>query len=101
MKGSQDKLGQRFLAQHGSWLGYTQGRQMRVWALFDHWGASTIVTRTLASHLSSVVSLLAGLARYRLSVFLVFDFIGRVIWTLAYFGLGYGIGGNLDAATDF
>jgi membrane protein DedA with SNARE-associated domain len=34
-------------------------------------------------------------------VFLVFDLIGRVIWTLAYFGLGYGIGGNLDAATDF
>jgi membrane protein DedA with SNARE-associated domain len=45
--------------------------------------------------------LLAGLARYRLSVFLVFDLIGRVIWTLAYFGLGYGIGGNLDAGTDF
>ena len=48
-----------------------------------------------------MVSLLAGLARYRLSVFLAFDLIGRVVWTSAYFGLGYGIGGNLDAATDF
>lgn len=95
-------LGQRFLDQRGSWFGYTPERQMRIQALFDHWGASTIiVTRTLASHMSSVVSLLAGLARYRLSVFLAFDVIGRVIWTSAYFGLGYGIGGNLDAATDF
>jgi len=95
-------LGQRFLGRRGSWLGYTPGRQARIQALFDHWGPSTIiVTRTLASHLSSVVSLLAGLARYRLSVFLVFDVIGRVIWTSAYFGLGYGIGGNLGAATDF
>jgi len=95
-------LGQRFLDRRGFWLGYTPGRQMRIRALFDHWGASTIiVTRTLASHLSSVVSLLAGLARYRLSVFLAFDLIGRVVWTSAYFGLGYGIGGNLDAATDF
>jgi hypothetical protein len=27
--------------------------------------------------------------------------VGRVIWTSAYFGLGFGIGGNLDAANDF
>ncbi len=95
-------LGQGFLDRRGSWLGYTPKRQMRIRALFDRWGASTIiVTRTLVSHLSSVVSLLAGLARYRLSVFLVFDLIGRMLWTAAYFGLGYGVGGNLDAATDF
>ena len=95
-------LGQRFLDRRGFWLGYTPERHMRIQALFDHWGGSTIiVTRTLASHVSSVVSLLAGLARYRLSVFLAFDVVGRVVWTSAYFGLGYGIGGNLDAATDF
>jgi membrane protein DedA with SNARE-associated domain len=95
-------LGQQFLEHHGRWFGYTVGRHVRVQALFDHWGAWTIlVTRTLASHLSSVLSLLAGLARYRLSVFLVFDTVGRAIWTSAYFGLGYLIGGNLEAATGF
>jgi membrane-associated protein len=95
-------LGQRFLDRRGSWLGYTPGRQMSMRALFDQWGASTIIiTRTLASHLSSVMSLLAGLARYPLSVFLIFDVIGRVLWTSAYFALGYSIGGNIEAATDF
>lgn len=95
-------LGQHFLQHHGRWFGYTPGRQARVQALFDQWGAWTIVvTRTLASHLSSVVSVLAGLVRYRLSVFLVFDTVGRAIWTSAYFALGYIIGGNLEAATEF
>jgi membrane protein DedA with SNARE-associated domain len=95
-------LGQQFLEHHGRWFGYTAGRHVRVQTLFDQWGAWTIlVTRTLASHLSSVLSLLAGLARYRLSVFLVFDTVGRAIWTSAYFGLGYLIGGNLEAATGF
>jgi membrane protein DedA with SNARE-associated domain len=95
-------LGQHFLERHGRWLGYTHGRHVRVQALFDRWGAWTIlVTRTLASHLSSVVSLLAGLARQRLAVFLFFDAVGRVLWTSAYFALGYTIGGNLDAATAF
>lgn len=95
-------LGRHFLEQHGHWMGYTPKRHVRVQALFDRWGAWTIlVTRTLASHLSSVVSILAGLARQRLSVFLAFDTIGRVLWTSAYFALGYTIGGNLEAATAF
>jgi membrane protein DedA with SNARE-associated domain len=95
-------LGQQFLEHHGHWFGYTARRHIRVQSLFEQWGAWTIlVTRTLASHLSSVLSLLAGLARYRLSVFLAFDTVGRAIWTSAYFGLGYLIGGNLEAAAGF
>lgn len=95
-------LGQHFLERHGRWFGYTTKRHVRVQVLFDRWGAWTIlVTRTLASHLSSVVSLLAGLAQHRLSAFLAFDLVGRVLWTSAYFALGYAIGGNLEAATDF
>lgn len=95
-------LGRHFLEHHGHWMGYTPRRHVRVQALFERWGAWTIlVTRTLASHLSSVVSLLAGVARQRLSVFLAFDAAGRVLWTSAYFALGYTIGGNLEAATAF
>ena len=95
-------LGRRLFDPRGRWSGFLAERKGRAQALFDRWGALTIViTRTLASHLSSVLSLLAGLARYRLSVFLLFDTLGRVIWTSAYFGLGYTIGGNFDAATGF
>jgi membrane protein DedA with SNARE-associated domain len=95
-------LGRPFLERHGRWFGYTPKRYVRVQKLFDRWGAWTILfTRTLASHLSSVVSILAGFAHQRLSVFLVFDAVGRTLWTSAYLALGYTIGGNIDAATAF
>jgi membrane protein DedA with SNARE-associated domain len=60
-----------------------------------------LLTRTLISHPSSIVSLLAGLHRYRIHAFLTFDLVGRVIWMAAYMGLGYLLAGSLDAATDF
>jgi membrane protein DedA with SNARE-associated domain len=93
---------ERLLERWGRWLGYMSGRQARAEALFERWGALTILlTRTLISHLSSIVSLLAGLHRYRIDAFLALSLSGRVIWTLAYVGLGYTLAGSLDAATDF
>ena len=91
-----------FLQRWGRWFGYMSGRQSRAEALFERWGALTILlTRTLISHLSSIVSLLAGLHRYRIHAFLTIALLGRVIWTAAYVGLGYTLAGNVDAATDF
>jgi membrane-associated protein len=93
---------ERMLRRWGPWLGYLPGHQTRAEALFERWGGVTIlVTRTLISHLSTVMSLLAGLHRYRLPAFLAFDLLGRVIWTAAYMGLGYVLAGSLEAATDF
>ena len=78
------------------------GRQARAEALFERWGAPTILlSRTLISHLSSIVSLLAGLHRYRIHAFLAIALLGRLIWTAAYVGLGYTLAGNVGAATDF
>ena len=48
-----------------------------------------------------MVSIFAGVSRYRFSHFLGFALFGRLIWTAAYLGLGYGIGGNIDAASQF
>ena len=70
--------------------------------LFDQWGGLTVfITRTFMSYLSSVASLLAGISHYRLSKFLAIALIGRLIWTAAYLGLGYGIGADWEAATSF
>jgi membrane protein DedA with SNARE-associated domain len=71
-------------------------------ALLQRWGGITvIVSRTLTSSLSSVVSIFAGVSRYRFLHFPGFALLGRLIWTSAYLGLGYGIGGNIDAASQF
>jgi membrane protein DedA with SNARE-associated domain len=95
-------LSREVLERHGHWFGYTSARRARVQALFDRWGSFTVfITRTFMSYLSSVASLLAGMSRYRLSKFLAIAFIGRVIWTAGYLGLGYGIGADWEAATVF
>jgi membrane protein DedA with SNARE-associated domain len=60
-----------------------------------------LLTRTLVSYLSSVVSLLAGVSRYRLTEFVVLAVIGRLMWTSAYLGLGYVIGADLEATAGF
>jgi len=95
-------LGQGFLETRGRWLGFTPMRRARVEALFRQWGAlSVLLSRSLISFLSSAVNLVAGASRYRLRVFLAFAVVGRLVWTLAYLGLGYGLGVALEASADF
>jgi len=95
-------LGREFVERRGRWFGVTPARWARVQHLFERWGGLTVlVTRTLVSHLSSVVSLLAGIGAYRLAGFIAFALLGRVLWTAAYLGVGYAIGSNLETATEF
>jgi membrane protein DedA with SNARE-associated domain len=95
-------VSETFLQRHGRWIGYTPARFARVQALFTRWGGMTVLfSRTLASQLSSLMSLLAGLSRYAWPSFLLFSSLGRVIWTSAYLGLGFVIGSNIEAASQF
>ena len=95
-------LGGEVLDHHGHWIGYTPARRARMQALFDQWGALTVfVTRTFVSSLSSVVSLIAGVAHYRLSWYLGVAALARLVWAGAYVGLGYAVGSDLEAAAGF
>jgi membrane-associated protein len=94
-------LSERVLERRGRWLGYSPARRARAERLFERFGAVTVLlSRTLVSHLSSVVNLLAGISRYRLGAFLALAALGRILWTTAYLGLGYGIAGGLEPATE-
>lgn len=91
-----------FLARHGRWIGYSPRRKDSIQSLLQRWGGVTVIlSRTLTSSLSSVVSLLAGVSRYRFAPFLGFALVGRLIWTSAYLGLGFAVGSNIEAAGDF
>jgi membrane-associated protein len=95
-------LGAEVLTRHGRWLGYSPKRRAQAQRLFAQWGLLTVlITRTFVSYLSSVASLLAGIARYRLSRFLGVAFAGRVVWAAAYLGLGAAVGSDLEAASGF
>lgn len=95
-------VSENFLARHGRWIGYTTKRKAHVQALLQKWGGMTvIISRTLTSSLSSIVSLFAGVGRYGFARFLSFAAAGGLIWTSAYLGLGYGVGSNIEAASQF
>jgi len=95
-------LGGKFLERRGGWFGYTPGRRAQVQALFDQWGLLAVfITRTFVSYLSSVASVLAGVARYQPAKFLAVAVVGRVMWAAAYLGLGYAVGSDLEAAASF
>lgn len=94
-------LGREFLERRGRWFGYTPARRAHIGLLFDRWGVLTVLlSRTLVSHVSGMVNLAAGVSRYRLPEFLAFAIVGRLVWTSGYLGLGYGAGGDWEAATD-
>lgn len=95
-------VSENFLSRHGGWIGYSHERRARIQALFARWGGLTVLfSRTLVSHLSSLMSLLAGMSRYRWSAFLFYSLLGRLAWSTAYLGLGFLIGSNIDAASQF
>jgi membrane protein DedA with SNARE-associated domain len=95
-------LGEEFLKRRGAWIGYTEARRHRAQTLFARWGwAAVLLTRTLASSVSSVANLAAGASGYRPASFLGSAVAGRILWTGAYLGLGYGVGGALEAANGF
>ena len=95
-------LNAQFLSRRGRWFGYTDANRMRMATLFARWGRATVLsTRTLVSHLSSAVSALAGVNRFPLTRFLLYASFGRLVWTLAYFGMGAAVGTNFEAASGF
>lgn len=95
-------LSPEFLERRARWLGYTAKRREHAGLLFNRWGGlSLLLTRTLASHLGSVVNLFAGASRYQPGRFVLLAVIGRLLWTSAYLGLGYAAGSDLDAASSF
>jgi len=90
------------LNRWGRWIGYTPARRRRAAALMDRYDVPTmLLSRTLVSSLSSVVNLLAGMGRHGFARFLTLAILGRLVWTSAYLGLGYAVGGELEAATRF
>jgi membrane-associated protein len=95
-------LGREFFERRGRWLGLTPALRSRIEMFFQRWGVLTVVlSRSLLSFKSSAVSLLAGASRYRLRLFLPSAIVGRLMWSSAYLGLGYGFGVAIEAAADF
>jgi len=91
-----------WLERWGGWIGYTEGNRKRAQQLFERWGGATVVlAMSVVSQVSSVIGLLAGLSHWPLASYLAAATLGRLLWTLGYFGLGYVASTNFAAASGF
>jgi membrane protein DedA with SNARE-associated domain len=91
-----------WIERRGKWFGLTPANHARATALFAKWGGMTVIlAMSIVSQVSSVVGVLAGVSRLPLSLFLGYSLVGRLLWTSAYFGLGYVAGANFSAASGF
>lgn len=95
-------LSPAFLDRHGHWVGYTPANRIRLQRWFNQWGGlMLIVTRSLTAHVGVIVSVFAGAGHYPVLRFFVYSIIGRGLWTASYFGLGYAVGTDFEAASGF
>ena len=95
-------LSPRFLDRWGYWVGYTKTNRQRLERLYERWGGLTLIlTRSLVAYIGAIASILAGAGRYRLGLFLAYSVIGRLLWTVSYFGLGYAVGSDFETASGF
>jgi membrane protein DedA with SNARE-associated domain len=74
----------------------------RTGELFNKFGGSMIVsTRSVLSALAVPTNLIAGSSEYPFSSYLLFDFIGELIWIGGYGALGYIFGAEWETISSF
>ena len=81
--------GRALVARHGRRVGATPERLVRLEAWMARWGGAAVLVGRAVPLARSVVSLPAGLARYRVVRFLVLTTIGSAVWNGALIGLGW------------
>ena len=87
--------------RHGHWLGLRGQRIYQVESLFRRWaGPTLLLSRSALAIVAPAVNLLAGASRENPLVFLTYDTIGRLIWMVAFVGLGYVFAGSAETAAD-
>ncbi|PKN93996.1 MAG: hypothetical protein CVU44_06230 [Chloroflexi bacterium HGW-Chloroflexi-6] len=70
--------------------------------LFSRRGAWAIfLTRWLLTALAFPVTLIAGSNRYPFRKFILFDFLGELVWVALYGGLGYAFGSQWELISQF
>ena len=95
-------VGISLLDRYGKYVGLSKNRRALALGLFERWGGLTILlSRTYVSSMSSVVNVLAGAGNYPAVRFLAIAALGRTLWACAYLGIGYAVGNDSEAASDF
>jgi membrane-associated protein len=68
---------------------------------FNRWGGmSVFLTRFLITGIAVPVNLIAGTSKFPFRQFILYDFLGEMIWIFVYGGLGYLFGTQWEAVSE-
>lgn len=94
--------GREIAKRYGWWIGVNPSRLLQTEALFRRWaGPTLLLSRSLLAIVGPAVNLLAGVSREGFRRFLLYDTAGRLLWVVAYIGLGYLFAGSAEGVVDF
>jgi membrane protein DedA with SNARE-associated domain len=84
--------GRELLERHGRWFHVTPERLDRADAWFERWDRPGVLIGTMTPVVRSFVAIPAGIFEMPLAPFLGLAFVGSMLWSFAFVGIGYGLG---------
>jgi membrane protein DedA with SNARE-associated domain len=87
--------GLQFLTKHGRFLGITQRRITKARKFFTEHGPKAVFFARFIAILRMFAGLLAGVTKMRFGVFLLWNALGALAWSILFGVLGYVFGNNL------
>jgi len=87
--------GLAFLEHHGRFIGITKERIARARKFFTEHGPKAVFFARFIAILRMFAGLLAGVTNMRLGVFMLWNALGALVWSILFGALGYVFGNNL------
>jgi membrane protein DedA with SNARE-associated domain len=84
-----------FLTKHGRFLGITQHRITKARKFFTEHGPKAVFFARFIAILRMFAGLLAGVTKMRFGIFLLWNALGALAWSILFGALGYVFGNNL------
>lgn len=89
------EYGRKFLEKYGKRIGFNAKRERTIERYFEKYGAFTVFIGRFISLLRTYAAFFAGVNRMHYPVFLIFNALGGITWTLIIGLLGYFFGSNI------
>jgi undecaprenyl-diphosphatase len=92
------RLGRDWLLRHGSRFGIGTRRLQQAETFFQRHGPKAVFFGRFIGFARALVPFVAGTSRMRYRLFLVYNALGAVLWTIGFVTLGYVLGASWQVA---
>ncbi|TDF94816.1 DedA family protein [Paenibacillus piri] len=90
------RLGTPFFEKYGKYFFMTRDRRLKVTRWFDQYGDKLILISYFIPGLRHFTGYVSGMLRVRLRTFLIYNYIGGLLWVLTYVTVGVVFGQKIE-----